>query len=183
MSQLTGNTTAFVEAEQYSQFILDNMHDYLLPAGMYRDVSDFGSGTTLNIKTVGTVENIKYNTSIKYSTNHINKYPIPINIDIELVVDLDFTESDVDMLKTRLVSELKEAIITEGIRKYKISEIISKTSDKVKVINIVSPEVDIIYDYDEKQYLNDIYVYTPELLILNESQINITYGVLGQVEI
>jgi len=55
MSQLTGNTTAFVEAEQYSQFILDNMHDYLLPAGMYRDVSDFGSGTTLNIKTVGTV--------------------------------------------------------------------------------------------------------------------------------
>tara|TARA_R110000796_G_scaffold11231_3_gene37500 strand:+ start:2839 stop:3819 length:981 start_codon:yes stop_codon:yes gene_type:complete len=55
MSQLTGNTTAFIEAEQYSQFILENLHDYLLPEGMYRDVSDFGSGTTLNIKTVGTV--------------------------------------------------------------------------------------------------------------------------------
>lgn len=46
---------AFIEAQQYSQFILDNLHDALLPEGMWRDVSDFGSGTTLNIKTVGTV--------------------------------------------------------------------------------------------------------------------------------
>lgn len=53
--QNTGNTTAFIEAQQYSQFILDNLHDYLLPEGLWRDVSDFGSGTTLNIKTVGTV--------------------------------------------------------------------------------------------------------------------------------
>jgi hypothetical protein len=55
MSQLTSNTSAFIEAQQYSQFILDNLHDFLLPEGMWRDVSDFGSGTTLNIKTVGTV--------------------------------------------------------------------------------------------------------------------------------
>lgn len=55
MSQLTTNTTAFIEAQQYSQFILDNLPDYQLPEGFYRDVSDFGSGTTLNIKTVGTV--------------------------------------------------------------------------------------------------------------------------------
>lgn len=55
MTQNTQNTTAFIEAQQYSQFILDNLHDYLLPDGMFRDVSDFGSGTTLNIKNVGTV--------------------------------------------------------------------------------------------------------------------------------
>jgi len=55
MAQLTTNTAAFIESQQYSQFILDNLHDYLLPEGMYRDVTDFGSGTTLNIKTVGTV--------------------------------------------------------------------------------------------------------------------------------
>ena len=55
MSQTTVNTTAFIEAQQYSQFISENLHDFLLPGGMYRDVSDFGSGTTLNIKTVGTV--------------------------------------------------------------------------------------------------------------------------------
>jgi len=55
MAHNTANTTAFIESQQYSQFILDNLHDYLLPEGMYRDVTDFGSGTTLNIKTVGTV--------------------------------------------------------------------------------------------------------------------------------
>jgi hypothetical protein len=53
--QVTTNTQAFIEAEQYSDFILMNLHDGLLPMTMYRDVSDFGSGTTLNIKTVGTV--------------------------------------------------------------------------------------------------------------------------------
>lgn len=55
MSQTLANTTAFIEAQQYSQFILDNLPDYQLPEGFYRDVSDFGTGTTLNIKTVGTV--------------------------------------------------------------------------------------------------------------------------------
>jgi hypothetical protein len=54
MSQLTSNTTAFIEAQVYSKFILDNLQTYQLPEGMWRDVSDFGSGTTLNIKTVGT---------------------------------------------------------------------------------------------------------------------------------
>ncbi len=47
--QLTTNTTAFIEAQQYSQFILMNLHDGLLPGTFYRDVSDFGQGTTLNI--------------------------------------------------------------------------------------------------------------------------------------
>jgi len=55
MSQNRGNSTAFIEAEQYSAFILRNLQDGLLPGVMYRNVSDFGSGTTLHIKTVGTV--------------------------------------------------------------------------------------------------------------------------------
>lgn len=53
--QLTTNTRAFVESEQYSAFILLNLHDGLLPGSFYRNVSDFGSGDTLHIKTVGTV--------------------------------------------------------------------------------------------------------------------------------
>lgn len=52
---LASQPQAFIEAQVYSQFILDNLPDVLLPEGFYRDVSDFGSGTTLNIKTVGTV--------------------------------------------------------------------------------------------------------------------------------
>lgn len=53
--QITSNTRAFIEAEQYSSFILLNLHDGLLPGTFYRDVKDFGSGDTLNIKTVGSV--------------------------------------------------------------------------------------------------------------------------------
>lgn len=52
--QNTGNSTAFIEATQYSQFIIENLHDGMMPESMSRDVSDFGTGTTLNIKTVGT---------------------------------------------------------------------------------------------------------------------------------
>lgn len=52
---LTTNTTAFIEAEQYSDFILKNLHDGLLPTSFYRNVADFGSGDTLHIKTVGSV--------------------------------------------------------------------------------------------------------------------------------
>lgn len=65
----TLNTQAFIEAQQYSQFILENLHDGLLPDNFYRDVSDFGNGTTLNIKTVGsrTIQEVNEDTPIEYS--------------------------------------------------------------------------------------------------------------------
>lgn len=55
MSQNRGNSTAFIEAEEYSAFILRNLNDGLLPSTFYRNVSDFGSGSTLHIKTIGAV--------------------------------------------------------------------------------------------------------------------------------
>ena len=55
MTQLTSNTTAFIEAQQYSQFIIENLEPFLLPEIFWRDVSDFQKGTTLNIKTIGDV--------------------------------------------------------------------------------------------------------------------------------
>lgn len=69
MSQTTGNTTAFIEAQQYSDFILMNLHDGLLPTNLYRNVSDFGSGTTLDIKTIGsaTIQEITENEDLTYN--------------------------------------------------------------------------------------------------------------------
>lgn len=55
MSQNTLNTTAFIEAQIYSKFIIDNLEPVLLPEIFYRDVTDFAKGTVLNIKTVGDV--------------------------------------------------------------------------------------------------------------------------------
>ena len=51
--QLTTNTRSFIEAEQYSAFVLKTLHDGLLPETFYRNVSDFGAGETLRIKTIG----------------------------------------------------------------------------------------------------------------------------------
>jgi len=53
-TQDTGNSQAFIEAEQYSQFLIENLPDGMLPEVMARNVSDFQAGSTLNIKTVGT---------------------------------------------------------------------------------------------------------------------------------
>lgn len=55
MAQNRANSDAFIEAERYSSFILRNLNDGLLPGTFYRNVTDFGSGSTLHIKTVGTV--------------------------------------------------------------------------------------------------------------------------------
>jgi len=67
--QNTGNSTSFIEAQQYSSFILENLHDGLLPGTFYRNVSDFGSGTTLNIKTIGsaTVQDVSEDSPMVYN--------------------------------------------------------------------------------------------------------------------
>lgn len=67
--QLTANTRSFIESEQYSSFILMNLHDGLLGDQFVRNVSDFGSGETLNIKTVGSVvlQEASENTPLEYN--------------------------------------------------------------------------------------------------------------------
>ena len=49
----TTQNSAFINAEVYDTFILENLHAYLLPETFWRDVAMFGSGTTLNVKTIG----------------------------------------------------------------------------------------------------------------------------------
>lgn len=69
MAITSTSNTSFIEAQQYSQFILENLHDGLLPTNFYRNVTDFGSGTTLNIKTVGsvTIQDVTENEDITYN--------------------------------------------------------------------------------------------------------------------
>ena len=67
--QLTTNTRAFIEAEQYSDFILMNLHDGLLPDSFYRNIADFTHGETLHIKTIGevTLQEAEEDTALVYS--------------------------------------------------------------------------------------------------------------------
>lgn len=69
MAITSTSNLAFVEATQYSAFILENLHDGLLPGQFFRDVSDFGSGTTLNIKTLGEaqIQEVEENVPLTYT--------------------------------------------------------------------------------------------------------------------
>ena len=80
MAQETGNSGAFIEAQQFSNFIYTNLRDGLLPTIFYRNVSDFGSGTTLNIKTVGdrTIQDLSENEAIDYTAIDSNTITLTI---------------------------------------------------------------------------------------------------------
>jgi hypothetical protein len=69
MSITSQSNRSFVEAEQYSDFILTTLHDGLLPTSFYRNVSDFGAGEVLNIKTIGEaqIQEVEEDAPIKYS--------------------------------------------------------------------------------------------------------------------
>lgn len=78
--QLTTNTRAFIEAQQYSQFILQNLNDGLLPGQFYRNVSDFTTGTVLNIKTIGTasIQDVEEDKAIVYNPIDTNTITMSI---------------------------------------------------------------------------------------------------------
>lgn len=69
MAITTASNTTFIESEQYSAFILENLHDGLLPGQFYRNVSDFGNGEILHIKTMGDaqIQEVEEDAPIKYS--------------------------------------------------------------------------------------------------------------------
>jgi hypothetical protein len=69
MAITTQTNTAFIEAQQYSQFILETLKDGLLPTNFYRNVTDFGNGSTLNIKTIGraTIQEVTENEDITFN--------------------------------------------------------------------------------------------------------------------
>lgn len=77
----TVSNRAFIEAEQYSTFILDQMHDGLLPDSFYRDVTDFGSGETLNIKTIGdtAIQEVEEDAPFKYNPIETGNVQLRIN--------------------------------------------------------------------------------------------------------
>lgn len=69
MAQNRANSSAFIEEQQYSTLILTNLHDGLLPGAYFRNVTDFNSGSVLNIKTVGsvTVQDVAEDVAVDYT--------------------------------------------------------------------------------------------------------------------
>lgn len=114
--QLTTNTRPFIHAEQYSSFILTNLHDGLLPETFYRNVTDFGMGDTLHIKTIGDVriQDASADTPLEYSP--IDTGEVTLVID-DYVGDAWFVSDDlyedgaqIDSLMAQRASESTRAM-------------------------------------------------------------------------
>lgn len=114
--QLTSNTRAFIEAEQYSSFILMNLHDGLLGEQFYRDVSDFQSGDTLHIKTVGsvTIQDAAEDTPLTYSPIETGEITFVLTDYIGdawyVTDDLRDDGTNIDMLMAERAAESTRAI-------------------------------------------------------------------------
>lgn len=116
MTQNRADTQAFIEAQQYSQFILDNLHAFMLPDGMFRDVSDFASGTTLNIKTVGTItiQDAEEDTPLVYNPIDTNTITLSITDYVgdawRVTDDLREDGSQIDTLMSMRATESTRAL-------------------------------------------------------------------------
>ena len=145
MSQNLTNTTAFVEAEQYSQFILENLDAYSLPDGMWRDVSDFGTGTTLNIKTIGTVtiQDAAEDTALVFNPIDTNTITLSVTDYVgdawRVTDDLREDGSQIDkLLGNRAMESTKALGINHETRFLSVAASASGTGQTLADVNLVN---------------------------------------------
>jgi len=135
MAQLTSNTRAFIEAEQYSDFILMNLHDGLLPETMFRNVADFMHGDTLHIKTIGsvTLQEAAEDTPLVY--NPIESGEITFTI-TEYVGDAWYVTDDLreDGMQVEQLMAARSAEHTRALQERYETDFLSTAADPFKGI-------------------------------------------------
>jgi len=141
MSQNTSNTTAFIEAQQYSKFIVENLPDILLPDTFTRDVSDFGEGTTLNIKTVGSATIQDVSEGVPMTFNAIDTGTITLSI-TDYIGDAWFVSDElredgaqVEQLAAMRAMEATRAMAENVETKFLVAADGAQTSANVNLVN------------------------------------------------
>ena len=141
MSQTTSNTGAFINDEAYSTFIYQNLHDVLLPTSFYRTVSDFGSGSTLHIKSVGTrtIQDAEENTDLAYSPIDSNTitFTISEHVGDAMYVTDDLREdgSQVEALVSASAVETSRAISEDFETKFLKTAYLAQTAGDANEVN------------------------------------------------
>ena len=138
--QLTTNTRSFIEAEQYSDFILMNLHDGLLPETMYRNVADFMMGDTLHIKTIGsvTLQEAEEDTPLVY--NPIESGEITFRI-TEYVGDAWYVTDDLreDGAQIEQLMAARSSEHTRALQEHFETDFLSTAADPYKNISDGAP--------------------------------------------
>jgi len=88
------NADAFNDAQKYSEFLIQTLPDIMLPDNMYRNVSDFADGTTLNIATTGaaTIQEVAEGIPLNFTAIDSGTVTMSIN---EYVGDAWFVSDEV----------------------------------------------------------------------------------------
>lgn len=140
-NQNSANSASFIEAEQYSKFMLENLHDGFLPDNFYRNVSDFGNGTTLNIKTVGTValQEVSESTPLVYNPIDTGNVQMVINNyvgDAWAISDILRQDgSDIESLLASRAMESTRAFQEDAETRFLATCNASQTANDVNAIN------------------------------------------------
>ena len=111
MAITTSSNPEFIHAQQYSSFVLTNLETMLLPEIFYRNVSDFGSGTTLNIKTVGsrTLQDVSENEDLTLNPIDSGNVTLTISEHVgDAVYITDEMKEDGDMVERLLMESALE---------------------------------------------------------------------------
>lgn len=158
--QTTQNTQAFIEANVVSNFILHNLHDGLLGEQFYRNVSDFGNGTTLDIKTVGsvTIQDAQEDTPLVY--NPIESGTVNLQITVQegdawyITDDLREDGNQVDALVAARAMEGTRAIQESFETKFLATANSAQTNANPNTINgfphrIASTETNGVFALDQ----------------------------------
>lgn len=68
MSNTTTNQSPLIKAQVFSEFMLEQINDGILPEGLHRDVSDFSDGDSIQIPTLGetTLRDYEEDTPVQY---------------------------------------------------------------------------------------------------------------------
>jgi hypothetical protein len=141
-----------------------NLHDGLLPESFYRNVSDFGSGETLHIKTVGTVtlQEASEDTPLTYNPIESGEVTMQITdyVGTAWYVTDDLREdgSQVEALEAAQSAEATRAIQENFETRFLETCNTAQTDADANVINgfahrIASSKVDNVFDLD---YLIDM---------------------------
>lgn len=158
--QTTQNSQAFIEANVVSNFILHNLHDGLLGEQFYRNVSDFGNGTTLDIKTVGsvTIQDAQEDTPLVY--NPIETGTVNLQITVQegdawyITDDLREDGNQVDALVAARAMEGTRAIQESFETKFLATANAAQNQATANVINgfahrIASTETNNVFALDQ----------------------------------
>lgn len=120
------NSTAFNDAEKYSQFIVSTLPEIMLPEGLYRNVTDFMDGNTLHIPTIGSVSIQEVSEGVPLNFTAIDSGEVTLTI-TDYIGDAWFVSDEVrqDYARIQALSAERAMESTRALAQFQESKLLA----------------------------------------------------------